>query len=336
MKLLENLINDEKNIDKNLYSAGPYWHDRAKRCVSAVKKNGLSDFRSLDSNIGIGYADSVNIDARKNYGLFYEKFYSFLINIYPLSKIFEFQLNKTKLFHKYFLQYKEKHFQNNSRVNYLINKFNLEDTCNFGCVDCFNLNNKEFSFYYTVILDNHDYLSEYIDFTKIKNMFEIGGGFGQYIHILLQNYSNIKKILYLDIVPNIYIGTQYLKSFYGESVIDYNITNKLNKIQFANNDKLEIICIAPWQIEKVECLVDYFHNSHSFIEMSKKILLNYFKYIDKFMSKKCRISIVTYVKDTPAHLDIISILDKYFPKKLKSYQKNGLMLEGRKNYFFIG
>jgi len=53
------------------------------------------------------------------------------------------------------------------------------------------------------------------------------------------------------------------------------------------------------------------------------------------MSKKCRISIVTYVKDTPAHLDIISILDKYFPKKLKSYQKNDLMFEGRKNYFFI-
>lgn len=81
-------------------------------------------------------------------------------------------------------------------------------------------------------------------------MFEIGGGFGQYIHVLLQNYSNIKKILYLDIVPNIYVGTQYLKRFYGESVIDYNITRKMNKIQFSDNNKLEIICIAPWQIEK--------------------------------------------------------------------------------------
>ena len=41
MKLLENLINDEKNIDKNLYPTGPYWHDRAKRCISAIKKNEL-------------------------------------------------------------------------------------------------------------------------------------------------------------------------------------------------------------------------------------------------------------------------------------------------------
>ena len=44
MKLLENLINDEKNIDKNLYSAGPYWHDRAKRCISAVKKKWIIRF----------------------------------------------------------------------------------------------------------------------------------------------------------------------------------------------------------------------------------------------------------------------------------------------------
>ena len=80
--------------------------------------------------------------------------------------------------------------------------------------------------------------------------------------------------------------------------------------------------------------------------MSKKILLNYFKYIDKFMSKKCRISIVTYhnpkyyiqpaIKDAPFLVDIMSLLDKYFPKKLKSYQKNDLLYENKKNYFFIG
>ena len=152
--------------------------------------------------------------------------------------------------------------------------------------------------------------------------------------------------LSLNIVPNIYVGTQYLKRFYGGSVIDYNITRKMNKIQFSDNNKLEIICIAPWQIEKVQCSIDFFHNSHSFIEMPKNVILNYFKYIGKFISENGRISIVTYlnptyhiqpaIKNVPFLVDITSILDKFFLKKLKSYQKNDLLYENRKNYFFIG
>ena len=64
------------------------------------------------------------------------------------------------------------------------------------------------------------------------------------------------------------------------------------------------------------------------------------------MSKKGWISIITYpdttyhiqpaIKDVPFLIDIKSILDKYFPKKLKFYQKNNLFIENRKNYFFIG
>lgn len=346
MSLLENLIKDERKINKDLYSAGPYWRKRAKRAIFAIKKYGVSDFRSVDSNIGVGFVDNENIDARNSYFINLEKFLTYLINIYPFRKIFELQLSKTKGYYKKLLHYKRKYYQNNPRVRFLIDKFELRDTCNFGCSNYFNLNNNEFAFHYIEILNNHDYLTETINFTKIKNMFEIGGGYGQYIHILLQNYSNIKKILYLDIVPNIYVGTEYLKSFYGKSVIDYNITRDMNKIEFTDNNNLEIICIAPWQIEKVQCSIDYFHNSHSFIEMPKNVILNYFKYIDKFLSKEGRISIVTYhnpeysiqpaIKEAPFLVDIKSILDKFFPKKLKSYQKNDLLYENRKNYFFIG
>ena len=52
------------------------------------------------------------------------------------------------------------------------------------------------------------------DFNEIRSYFEIGGGFGANIHFLITNYPNIKKIIYLDAVPNIYVGTEYLKFHY--------------------------------------------------------------------------------------------------------------------------
>ena len=38
------------------------------------------------------------------------------------------------------------------------------------------------------------------------------------VHFLLTNFPNIKKVLYLDVVPNIYVGTEYLKYFYKDQV----------------------------------------------------------------------------------------------------------------------
>ena len=69
--------------------------------------------------------------------------------------------------------------------------------------------------------DRIDILSKKFDFTKIKTYFEIGGGFGSNIHFLLTNFKNIKKVIYLDVVPNICVGTEYLRYFYKENVKDY-------------------------------------------------------------------------------------------------------------------
>ena len=54
-----------------------------------------------------------------------------------------------------------------------------------------------------------DILSNTFNFKNIRSFFEIGGGFGSNIHFLLTNFQNIKKIVYLDTVPNIFVGTEY-------------------------------------------------------------------------------------------------------------------------------
>ena len=99
--------------------------------------------------------------------------------------------------------------------------------------------------------DRLENISKLIDLNKIVSYFEIGGGFGANIHLLLNNFKNIKKIIYLDIVPNLFVGTEYLRRFYGNSVKDYSILKEQKKIKFSKNNELEIFCIPPWKIEDI-------------------------------------------------------------------------------------
>ena len=77
---------------------------------------------------------------------------------------------------------------------------------------------------------------------------------------LITNFPNIKKILYLDAVPNIYVGTKYLEHHFGKKVKNYLDLKNLDKIRFQDNDELEILCIPPWLIEKVDVEIEHFHN----------------------------------------------------------------------------
>ena len=157
-------------------------------------------------------------------------------------------------------------------AQYLLNKYKFENTTEFGCIQKFSKNNHEYSTHYIGMADRVDILNKRFDFTKIKTYFEIGGGFGSNIHFLLTNFKNIKKVIYLDVVPNIYVGTEYLRYFYKENIKDYLSTRKSKELSFENNEKLEIICIPPWEIEKIKVEIDHFHNAASFVEMPENVV----------------------------------------------------------------
>ena len=89
----------------------------------------------------------------------------------------------------------------------------------------------------------------------------------------------------------------YLKSKYKSNVIDYTETKNLQKIKFEKNEKLEIFCIAPWQIENLDVEIDHFHNAASFVEMPEEIIRNYSKFV---LNLKPRyISLLTYAEYDP-------------------------------------
>ena len=332
MMLLNNLIKDEKTINRSLYSSGPYWDYKNSRSILEIKKKGLSDFRGTSAGIGTSFTDNIVLDIRNEFntkGRIIGKIFSLPI----LNKIFNGQLNLTQNYINNFIKNQAIVYQNNKNIENLINKYQFTNTTEFGCIQIFEKFGKKYSTSYLQMADRIDKLSKSFNFKNTNSFFEIGGGFGANIHFLITNFPNIKKILYLDAVPNIYVGTKYLEHHFGKKVKNYLELKNLDKISFKKNDELEILCIPPWLIEKVDTEIDHFHNAASFVEMPKMVIDNYIKFVKYFKTKE--ISLISYgdydLKTTfnPAELNL------FFDNKLKISWKDNCIEEYNRKLLFV-
>ncbi len=332
MNLLNTLINDEKKENKELYSSGSYWDYKNKKTILEIKKKGLNEFRGLSTGIGTSFADNIVYDIRNELnirGKIVSKIFSFPL----INRLYKYQLSNTKNYIDLYLENLAIVYKNNSEVKKLIEKYKFENTTEFGCVYKFQYLKKDYSIHYLKIADRVNKLSEVFNFDNIRSYFEIGGGFGANIHFLITNYPNIKKIIYLDAVPNIFVGTEYLKFHYKSKVKDYLNTRDKNEICFEDNDELEIICIPPWEIEKINTKIDHFHNAASFVEMPKKIVKNYVSFIKKFKTKD--ISLISYdefdLKTTFNPED----LSKFFDDQLNISWKKDLIEDYNRKLIYL-
>ena len=295
IELLLSLLKDHKNANA-LYKAGPYWDKKTKMAVKDIKRFGITDFRGGGNTIGAAFTDSAITDMRNHWNLGLQNLVSFFqTKTYPFNRLFDFQVRYSEsLFHRL-----------NERINYsilndrelllMLKKFKPpKGSIKGGCKTYCNIEGENVSHSYIDMLWNLKNISQHIELGGIKTYFEIGGGFGSFVHCLLENYNNVRKVVYLDIAPNLYLGTQYLRSFYGDAVKDYTELRTKTEISFKDDDSLEILCIASWQIENLRCKIDLFHNANSFVEMPKSIVENYGKFIKSLMSKNCSISLISY------------------------------------------
>ncbi len=320
--LIDELIRDEKKNNKSLYSSGPYWDYKNSRAILEIQKKGIQDFRGLTAGIGTSFSDNEVLDVRNEYnikGRIVGKIFSLpLLNI-----IFNSQLKLTKRYIHSYLLNKSLVYENDRNVHDLLKKYKFENTTEFGCISSFKYLNKKYSCHYLEMADRISKLSKQFNFNDISSLFEIGGGFGANIHFLITNFPNIKKILYLDVVPNIYVGTEYLRRFYKDNIKDYSDLKNLDTISFSKNNELEILCIPPWLIEKVDANIDHFHNAASFVEMPKNIVENYVKFIRKFKTKE--ISLISYDRFDSNTTFNPEELNIFFNNELKISRKNTLI-----------
>ena len=331
MKLLEALVEDEKKNDKNLYSSGPYWDYKNKRTLSEVKKKGLSDFRGLTTGIGTSYTDNLILDIRNELNL-KGKIVSSFFSLPFVNTIFKSQIALTKNHLDNHLKNLEIIYKNDLSVQNLIKKYKFTETTKFGCLKKFTYFDKEYSIYYLNMAHRIENLSKKFDFSRVKFFFEIGGGFGANIHFLLTNFTNIKKVIYLDVVPNIYVGTKYLKYHFKDKVKDYLSTRDKKEISFENNNDVEIICIPPWEIEKINAKIDHFHNAASFVEMPEKVVKNYIKFVNKFKTKE--ISLISY-DNFDKHTFDPNLLSKFFDNRLNVTWENTLINDYNRKEIYL-
>jgi len=197
--LLQTLIDDERKINKKLYSAGPYWDYKCKKIYNQICKKSLHNFRGLNSGVGTSYSDNIVSDIRNELGL-RGRLLNFLTkgSLNPFKKLFDLQVRNSQDYINLYLELKSYNYQTSSRVKDLINRYNIKDSAEYGCIDKFNYLGNDYSSHYIEIANDINFLEKFHNFRKISSFFEIGGGFGSKVHFLLNNFSNIKKIIYLD------------------------------------------------------------------------------------------------------------------------------------------
>ena len=92
--LLNKLLNDEKKVDRELYSSGSYWDYKNRKAVYQLKKNGLENFRGLNSGVGTSYTDNLVYDFRNELNL-KGRLVSAFFDLPLIKKIFQGQLAVT-------------------------------------------------------------------------------------------------------------------------------------------------------------------------------------------------------------------------------------------------
>ena len=118
---------------------------------------------------------------------------------------------------------------------------------------------------------------------SVTAIVEIGPGLGlsSLAHLALN--PGLKVIANVDIVPVLYLSTQFLKSIDAVEVADYRALREAPRIAPAAGERVRIYQLAPWQLPRLEGAFDYFFNAFSFQEMEPEVCRNYAGHIHRLV-----------------------------------------------------
>jgi len=125
------------------------------------------------------------------------------------------------------------------------------------------------------------FLKQHVDTSTIRNVLEVGGGFGSLGEILHKggDYAYVN----IDIPPTAAVSSYYLSALSGANLSSYLETRHLAAIDFPKLNQQMVIC--PWQLPALQGAVDLFVNFISFQEMEPHVVQNYLQHVDRL---KCR------------------------------------------------
>jgi putative sugar O-methyltransferase len=335
VELLDFMLKDSA-AQHDLYRPGVYWRNKAKAQAREIRRLGLSNFRGRGNGIGLSFVDKTDIDVRYSLNLGLRRVLKFfLTHAYPFNKAFDGQVRLSCRIADEAASDKSAWLQASARVKDLLTRYRMPYSVGGGCVDWLSMNGERIATHYLATLDAIDNLQGVVAFSSASRFFEIGGGFGANVHLLLSNFPNIRKVVYLDIPPNLYVGTQYLRSHFGSAVIDYRALRNAEQIRFSEDESLEIFCIAPWQIEKLDVDVEIFHNANSFVEMPVEVIQNYATHVQRLLKRKRgAISLISYDNYDLSTTIHPSRLPGFFGGAFEEFQRYSVVSPGSPYYYF--
>lgn len=290
-RLLHEIMKKAKLTDStdSTYSPGPYWSGKAQNAVDELKLNGLRDFRGYLNGTATSFADNPRVDVRNDLAFrsLGKPLKRILKTIQPLKNIFDSSSNIARGHFEQGLEYKNLNRSQNVNVIKILDEFRSLDTLVGSPVDVYQTQDgTRFSNHYLDIIQTQLNFGDEDYLKRASTFMEIGGGFGANVHVLVKRFENIRKIVYLDISPNLYVAIQYLRHHFGEQAVVFKSGVELSSFEFTNDNSLQIVCILPQDIENLCVEIDIFWNAHSFVEMTEEIVSNYAKHILRLSNKE--------------------------------------------------
>ena len=333
--LLKKMIDTQKKVPL-IYQPGPYWFKKTKISHKELLSKGIKNFRSMDNNASQSYGDALLLDATLQYNEIKRILASIAKKIYPFNKFLLAQKQLTRAYIQELIKVESIALNSSERVLYLVERYKISEGQLLGEVDRKSIVYGVMrSHHFIHMLDLLDRMIEKITVVDGSTYMEIGGGFGVNVFLMAQNFSQVKKYIYVDIAPNLYVGTQFLKANFGKSVKDFSNYESQSTISFTNDTELEIICLLPHQTQYIVSKIDIFHNANSFVEMPKEVVRNYAFNVSKILSDEGLILLSSY-----GNFNISSTFDpdelcNFFDCTFIKYQEK-LILASEEQRFYVG
>jgi putative sugar O-methyltransferase len=293
--LLELLLGDLAG-QPEVWRPGSFWCGYADRIARAVRSEGLPAFRS-SAGIGRGYAEVFDDDPAQMLDPGFAKTaFTALRRLPPLRALVarydRILARRNREAHHW------KNLYLRSALGDWLDAFRrtreLPDTCVGQPARRLSFRFGEVGELYLRVFAWIDAYSKHVDFSRVRSVLEIGGGFGAMAHAVLHFFPSIRRYAYVDIPPLLYVGTQYLEHFFGDEVVDYRRTRDSERIRFAGAEARQILALCPWQLPKLDASFDFFWNSSSFQEMPLASVRSYAGQLDGLLSPDARLGLFVY------------------------------------------
>lgn len=149
------------------------------------------------------------------------------------------------------------------------------------------------------------FLKKYVDTSCIRNVIEIGGGFGMLGSIFLKAKPENYFYVDVDLPPVAAAATYYLQQIFGkEAILDYSKSKDMEVIDIEElrrkNYRGAVIC--PWQLPRVKGNFELAVNYISFQEMEPDVVQNYINYFDALTSHYVLLRNSRFGKETSEHV----------------------------------